>query len=127
MRLQNNRARGPFQQLRLAIQCSLTCRLYVLYYRIERIKSNLEVSQTTLLAHHIYSNNSSQLAIDEQQLRIASSESVTRTSVPSPAAGIYLLCILKMIANHFSAATAALANDVVDPTPAIAALPATSP
>ncbi|KAI0286089.1 hypothetical protein BGY98DRAFT_1183097 [Russula aff. rugulosa BPL654] len=92
MRLQSNRARGPFQQLRLAIQRGLTCRLYVLYYRIESIKSKLE------------------LAIDKQQLRIADSESAIGTAVPSPAA-----------------ATATPGNDVVDPTPALAALPATSP
>ena len=91
MRLQSNQARGPFQQLRLAIQCGLTCRLYVVYYRIERIKSKLEVSQATLLAHYVYSTNSSQMAIDEQHLRIANSESVTRISVPSPEAGIHLL------------------------------------
>jgi hypothetical protein len=88
MRLQSNHARGPFQQLRLAIQRGLTCRLYVLYYRIESIKSKLEVSQTTLLAHNIYSINSSQLAIDKQQLRIADSESAIGTAVPSPAAGM---------------------------------------
>src|SRR5713101_10203076 len=80
MRLQSNHARGPFQQLHLAIRRGLTCRLYVLYYRIEGIRSKLEVSQTTLLAHHIYSINSSQLAIDKQQLRIADSESATRTA-----------------------------------------------
>lgn len=91
MRLQSNQARGPFQQLRLAIQRGLTCRLYVLYYRIEGIKSKLEVSQTTFLAHHICSINSSQLAIDKQQLRIADSESATRTAVPGPAAGMHLL------------------------------------
>ena len=100
MRLQSNHARWLFQQLRLAIQRGLTCRLYVLYYRIECIKSELEVSQTTLLAHHIYSLNSSQLAIDKQQLRIADPESATRIAVPSPAAGMHLLHISKVIANH---------------------------
>ncbi|KAF8481433.1 hypothetical protein F5888DRAFT_713893 [Russula emetica] len=92
MRLQSNQARRPFQQLRLAIQRGLTYRLFVLYFRIEGIKSKLE------------------LAIDRQQLRIADSESATRTVVPSPAA-----------------ATATPVNDVVDPTPALAALPTTSP
>ena len=53
MRLQSNHARGPFQQLRLAIQRGLTYRLYVLYHRIGGIKSELEVSQNTLPAHHI--------------------------------------------------------------------------
>jgi hypothetical protein len=51
MRLQSNDARGPFQQLRLAIQRGLTWRLFVLYYRIEGIKLKLEVSQATPLAH----------------------------------------------------------------------------
>jgi hypothetical protein len=92
MRSQSNLARWPFQQLRLAIQGGLTCRIYVLYYRIEGIKSKLEVSQTTLLVHHIYSINLSQLAIDKQQLRIADWESAARTAVPSsPAAGMHLL------------------------------------
>ena len=93
MRLQSNHARWPFQQLRLAIQRGLTCRLYVLYFRIEGIKSKLEVSQTTLVAYHIYSTYSSQLAIDDQRFRIADPESVIRTAVPSPTAGhgMYLL------------------------------------
>ncbi|KAF8493201.1 hypothetical protein F5888DRAFT_1908770 [Russula emetica] len=67
MRLQSNQARRPFQQLRLAIQRGLTYRLIVLYFRIEGIKSKLE------------------LAIDKQQLRITDSESATRTAVHSPA------------------------------------------
>ena len=98
MRSQSNLARWPFQQLRLAIQCGLTCRIYVLYYRIESIKTKLEVSRTTLLrlVHHMYSISSSQLAIDDQQLGrhgIADSESAraTTTAVPSPAAGMHLL------------------------------------
>jgi len=90
MRLQSNRTQCPFQQLRLAIRRGLTCQLYVLYYRIEGIKSKLEVSQTTPLAHHIYSINSSQLAIDKQQLRITDPESATRIAVPSPASGMHL-------------------------------------
>ena len=100
MRLQSNQARGPFQQLRLAIQCNLTCQLYLLYYRIERIKSKLEVSQTTLLAHHTYLTNSSQLAIDEQQLRIFS-ESTTRTAMPSPAAGKHILYFQRRLLTIF--------------------------
>ena len=42
-------------------------------------------------SHHMFSKNSSQLAIDKQQLRITDSESATRTAVPSPAAGMHLL------------------------------------
>ncbi|KAF8479561.1 hypothetical protein DFH94DRAFT_744429 [Russula ochroleuca] len=71
MRVESNLARGPFQQLRLAIQRGLTCRLSVLYYRIEGMKSKLE------------------LAIDKQRLRVA--ESTTRTAVPIPAAAIATL------------------------------------
>ena len=52
MRVESNLARGPFQQLHLAILHSLTCRLYVLYFRIEGMKSKLEVCQTALLVHH---------------------------------------------------------------------------
>jgi hypothetical protein len=43
MRVESNHARGTFQQLRLAFLRGLTCRLYSLYYRIEDIKSKLEV------------------------------------------------------------------------------------
>ncbi|KAI9448654.1 hypothetical protein F5148DRAFT_1250879, partial [Russula earlei] len=43
MRIQSNRARGTFQQLRLAIWHGLTYRLFVLYTRIEVIRSGLEV------------------------------------------------------------------------------------
>jgi len=49
MRVESNHARGPFQQLRLAFQRGLTCRLYVLYYRVEGMKLKLEVCQTTLV------------------------------------------------------------------------------
>ena len=52
MRVESNLARGPFQQLRLAIQRGLTCRLYALYYRIEGMKSKLEVCQINLLVRH---------------------------------------------------------------------------
>jgi len=58
IRLQSNHARRPFQQLRLAIQYGLTYRLYVLYFRVEGIKSRLEVSQATPLAYRIYSMDS---------------------------------------------------------------------
>ena len=57
--------------MRLAIQRGLTFRLYVLYYRIKGIKSNLEVCRIHLLVDHTM--NASQLAIDRQQLRIAES------------------------------------------------------
>ena len=46
MRIKSNHARGTFQQLRLAVR--LTYRLYALYYRIEAIKSKLEVCFTPL-------------------------------------------------------------------------------
>ena len=48
MRMESNHAKGTFQQLRLAVQGGLTCRLYTLYYRIETIKSRLEVCFATL-------------------------------------------------------------------------------
>jgi hypothetical protein len=50
MRVESNLARGPFQQLRLAIQRGLTCRLSVLYYRIEGMKSKLEVFKSLFLS-----------------------------------------------------------------------------
>jgi len=89
MRVESNLAWWPFQQLRLAIQRGLTFRLYVLYYRIKGIKSKLE------------------LAIDQQQLRIA--ERAARTAVPSV---------------ELEATTATPAMNVVYPT---LPLPATSP
>src|SRR6266851_4150632 len=51
MRMETNRARGTFQQLRLATQRRLTWRLYSLYYRIETLKSRLEVCWTSLLEY----------------------------------------------------------------------------
>jgi len=46
--MESNHAKGTFQQLRIAVQGGLTCRLYALYYRIETIKSRLEVCFATL-------------------------------------------------------------------------------
>jgi len=66
MRMESNHARGIFQQLRLAVQHGLTCKLFALYYRIEALKSRLE------------------LALDEQHLVIA--ESARSTAMPSAAA-----------------------------------------
>jgi len=66
MRVESNHARGTCQQLRLAVRCGLTCRLYALYYRIEAVKSTLE------------------LAIDKQQL--TTSQSATDTVVANPTA-----------------------------------------
>ena len=88
MRVESNNARWLFQQLRLAIQRGLTCRLYVLYCRIEGIKLKLEVCQTTLLVYLAHSLNPSQLAIDKRQLRIA--ESANTAAVVSPATGMHL-------------------------------------
>ncbi len=88
MRVESNNARWPFQQLRLAIQRGLTCRLYVLYCRIEGIKLKLEVCQTTLLVYLAHSLNPSQLAIDKRQLHIT--ESANRTALVSPATGTHI-------------------------------------
>ena len=52
MRMESNHARGIFQQLRLAVQRGLTCNLFSLYYRIEALKSRLEVCLTNLFDHH---------------------------------------------------------------------------
>lgn len=80
MRVESNLAWWPFQQLRLAIQRGLTCRLYVLYFRINGIKSKLEVQQfLSLFITHTM--NAYQLAVDQQQLRVA--ENATGTAVPS--------------------------------------------
>jgi len=65
MRVESNHAPGSLQQLRLSLLHGLTCRLYTFYYRIEAIKSKLE------------------LALDEQELAITQHVAIT---VPSPAA-----------------------------------------
>ena len=82
MRIKSNHARGTFQQLRLAVR--LTYRLYALYYRIEAIKSKLEVCFTPLSLPVVQSTMAShwQLAVDEQQITIA--ESATSTMLPVP-------------------------------------------
>ncbi len=59
----------------------------------------------------------SQLAIDDQQLRNA--ESNTGMALSSPAAGVYNIChttYSKVITDYHSPATATPANNVVDPT-----------
>lgn len=49
MRLISNHAQGTFNQLRVALLHGLTYNLYSLYYRIEGIKSELEVRFTLSL------------------------------------------------------------------------------
>jgi len=77
MRIESNQARGTFQQLRLAVRLSYS--LYTLYYRIEAIKSMLEVCFMLLTLPVVQSTMPSQLAVDEQQITIAES---TTTTVP---------------------------------------------
>jgi len=77
MRIESNQARGTFQQLRIGVR--LTYKLYALYYRIEAIKSRLEVCFTPLSLPLIQSIMASQLAVDEQQIAIADPESTTGT------------------------------------------------
>ena len=43
MRVESNRAHGTFNQLRVALLHGLTYKLFSLYYKIEAIKSELEV------------------------------------------------------------------------------------
>ncbi|KAH9967489.1 hypothetical protein BC827DRAFT_596833 [Russula dissimulans] len=76
MRVESNHARGTFQQLRLVVQRGLTCRLYILYYRIEAFKSTLE------------------LAIDKQLLTMTQSATTTGTVVASPTAGTRAPCYI---------------------------------
>ena len=61
LRMESNHARGIFQQLRLAVQRGLTCKLFALYYRIEALKSRLEVCLTNLfdLRWHTTDNSGS--------------------------------------------------------------------
>ena len=57
MRVESNYAPGIFQQLRLVLLRGHTCRLYSLYYRVEAIKSMLEV-RATILCHRHMANDS---------------------------------------------------------------------
>ena len=49
MRLESDHAQGTFNQLRVALLHGLTFKLYSLYYRIEAIRSELEVHSTLSL------------------------------------------------------------------------------
>ena len=53
MRIESNRTRGTFQQLRLVLLHGLTCKLYSLYDRIEDIKAKLEVCWAILLVYYV--------------------------------------------------------------------------
>jgi len=99
MRIESNHARGTFQQLRLAVR--LTYKLYALYYRIEAIKSRLEVCFTPLSLPLVQSIMTSQLAVDEQQIAIAGSESTTSTMLPvTQSVRIYHLILFKDVHHH---------------------------
>ena len=50
--MESNHARSIFQQLRLAVQSGLTCKLFALYFRIEALQSRLEVCLTNLFDDH---------------------------------------------------------------------------
>ena len=86
MRIENNHARGIFQQLHIAILHGLTCRLHALYYRIDAIKLKLEVRCLVLLGYHITKLiMAPQLMVDERQISMM--ESAAGTVVPpAPAA-----------------------------------------
>ena len=60
MRMESNHSRGTFRQL-LVLHRGLTCRLYSLHYRIEDIKSRLEVRHgcITVPAHRVIDNGAS--------------------------------------------------------------------
>jgi hypothetical protein len=53
MRMKSNRGRGIFQQLRLALRCGLTYKLYTLRCQIEDIKAKLEVRWAILLVYRV--------------------------------------------------------------------------
>jgi hypothetical protein len=90
MRMESNHTPGTFWQLRLAVQRGLTCKLFALYYRIEGVKSRLEVSLATLTDSDTQPTTACQVALDEQQLTFA--ENASSTAVPSPAAGTRQPC-----------------------------------
>ncbi len=68
--MESNHTLGTFQQLRLAVHHGLTCKLFALYYRIEGVKSRLEVSLVTPTDSDTQPTTACQVALDEQQLTI---------------------------------------------------------
>ena len=88
MRVESNYGPGTFQQLGLALLRGLTCRLYSLRYRVEALKSKLEVRATALFHFVMSLMTASQLEIDERQLSMT--ESASSTVVPGPAAGTHI-------------------------------------
>ena len=110
--MESNRARGTFQQLRLATQRRLTWRLYSLYYRIETLKSRLEVCWASLL-EYAQLIMVVQLATDEQQLILA--EGATSVEDPDPVAGMHLSCYkFHMFTSHRFFWSAFPVNIVID-------------
>ena len=61
MRMESNHSRGTFRQLLPVLHHGLTCRLYSLHYRIEAIKSRVEVRHgcITVPAHRVIDNGAS--------------------------------------------------------------------
>ena len=82
MRLESNRARGTFNQLRIALLHGLTCKLFSLYYQIEVIRSELEVRFTPSLSI-LQPMTVYQVAIDKQQLNNMDITSAAMTSPDS--------------------------------------------
>ncbi|KAH9983547.1 hypothetical protein BJV74DRAFT_615233 [Russula compacta] len=73
MRTESHRSPGISQQLFLAIRRGITCKLYVLYLRIEAAKVEIE------------------LAVDERQLRsLTMVQGAATTALPNPLTSTYL-------------------------------------
>ena len=86
MRMESHDAQGGFNQLRVALEHGLTCKLYSLSCQIEAIKSQLQV-RFTLSLFIMQSMTVSQVEIDNQQLNNVELEIITSVEVPSPVDG----------------------------------------
>jgi hypothetical protein len=82
MRVESNRARGALQQLRLSLLHGLTFRLYSLCYRIEAIKSKLEVTLAVLTPTLLYFIVRSLTAHHDLSLRLTNNSSTSPRMPP---------------------------------------------
>ncbi|SRR6266478_1471618 len=92
IRMESHRAPGISQQLRLAIQCGLTCKLYTLSSRVEAVKVKIEVRWNPLFIPTI-SEGRLQQAVDRQRLiSLTTRRSATTTALPTSAEGTRPIC-----------------------------------
>ena len=105
IRMESHRAPGILQQLRLAVQYGLTCKLYALSSRVDDVKVKIEVRWNPLFFVLMISEVRLQLAMDQQRLTsMTTTEGATTTAQPTSAEGTRLIsgdfggCLLVIIA-----------------------------